>query len=159
MLWIELQGLLHGKIYRLQRGNHPRNNTESRVIEDGIRSQDVLLPVLQEAVKRMGWGVQKGHPGEQSVEMFQGWRTWLHPKPIGLGENFREDVFQYTSVLDRSASHWRELDAGQTQPETRRTSGDVLQWGRMECEGQDPDQSKKKSNNERGAIFNSRKRK
>ncbi len=84
-----------------------------------------------------------------SVEMFQGWRTWS--KANWLGENFREDVFQYISLLDRSASHWRQLDAGQTQPETRRTSGDVLQWGRMECEGQEPDQSKKKSNNERGA--------
>lgn len=78
-----------------------------------------------------------------SVETFQGWRTWLHPKPIGWD----------TSVLDRSASHWRQFDARQTQPEAWRTSGDVLQWGRMECEGQDPDQSKKikKSNNKRGA--------
>ncbi len=81
-------------------------------------------------------------------KMLQGWRNWS--KANWLGENFREDVFQYTSLLDCSASHWRQLDPGQTQPETRRTSGDVLQWGRMECEGQEPDQSKKKSNNERG---------
>ncbi len=45
---------------RVTEKHHPRNNTERRVIEDGIRSLDVLLPVLQETVKRMGWGVQKG---------------------------------------------------------------------------------------------------
>lgn len=126
---------------RVMEKHHPRNNTERRVIEDGIRSLDVLLPVLQETVKRMGWGVQKG--GKCSRAGGPG------PKPIGWVRT-SEDVFQYTSLLDRSASRWRQLDAGQTQPETRRTSGDVLQWGRMECEGQEPDQSKKKSNNERG---------
>lgn len=97
------------------------------MIEHGIRSLEVLLTVLQETVTRMGWGVQRGHPREQCVEMFQGWRTWS--KSNWLGESFREDVFQYTSLLDRSASHWRELDAGQTQPETRRTSGDIKASG------------------------------
>lgn len=72
----------------------------------------------------------------------------MHPKPIGWD----------TSVLDRSASHWRQFDASQTQPETWRTSGDVLQWGRMECEGQDPDQSKKKKKQQqKRSSFNSSK--
>lgn len=51
MLWIEFWGLLHGKIYRLEQGN---GRTGCRVTEDGIRSREVLLPVRQETVKRMG---------------------------------------------------------------------------------------------------------
>lgn len=29
--------------------------------------------------------------------------------------------------MDGSAPHWREFDTSQTQPETRRTSGDILE--------------------------------
>lgn len=68
---------------RVTERHHPRNNTEHRVIEDGIRSLDVLLPFLQETVKRMGWGVQKGHPGEQTHLWKCSRAGGPGPKPIG----------------------------------------------------------------------------
>lgn len=48
------------------------------MIEDGIRSRDMLLLVLQKTVKRMGWGVQKGCPGEQM-------RLWKRSRARGPG--------------------------------------------------------------------------
>lgn len=82
--------------------------------------RDMLLPALQKK------SVQKGFLGNRHIYAKRpGLKDHVEGRSPCLGERLTSKTSVDTSVLDCSAAHWRELDTGQTQPETRRTSGDV----------------------------------
>lgn len=82
----------------------------------------MLLPALQDAVKSMGLSVQKGYSGKRPGLKYHVSSTCVQSQLSIEGRSSGLDV---NSMLDCSAAHRRELNAGQTQPETRRTFGDV----------------------------------
>ncbi len=135
---------------RVTEKHHPRNNTERRVIEDGIRSLDVLLPVLQETVKRMGWGVQKG--GKCSRAEGPG------PKPIGwvrTSERMSSNTPHCWTVVLPTGDSLTPVKHSQKLGEPLETSCSGVGWS---VKDRNQNNQRKKQQRKRRS-FNSRKRK
>lgn len=152
MLWIELWGLLHGKIYQLAQGNERTSSQDQYRVQGDWGWHQVLGRAPSSSpgnCEENGTGVQKGCPKEQT-------HLWKPSRAGGPGciQSQLVGTPQCWTVVLPTGDSLTPVKHSQKLGEPLETS---CSGGRMECEGQDPDQSKKKKQQQKRSSFNSSK--